>query len=85
MAVITSVEAQKNFGRYREQALAEPVTVTRHGKASMVILSAVKYERLKNLDRRVRLLDDMADSEIEEMAASEIPPQHRYSVSDIPD
>lgn len=85
MAVVSSAEAQKNFGRYREQALTEPVVITQHGKPSVVILSAAEYERLKDLDRRVRLLDDMSDAEIEEMAASEIPPQHRYSISDIRD
>ena len=85
MAVVTSAEAQKNFGRYREQALAEPVVVTRHGKPSVVILAAAEYERLKELDRRVRRLDEMSDAEIEEMADAEIPPQHQYSISDIRD
>ena len=85
MAVITSAEAQKNFGRYREQALAEPVVVTQYGKPSVVILSASEYERLKVLDRRVMLLDEMSDSEIEEMAEAEIPHEHRYRTSEIPD
>ena len=34
---------------------------------------------------RVMLLDEMSDAEIAEMAASEIPPEHRYSISQIPD
>jgi prevent-host-death family protein len=85
MAVITSAEAQKNFGRYREQALAEPVVVTQYGKPSVVIVSAAEFERLKELDRRVMLLDELSDAEIEEMAESEIPSAHRYSISEIPD
>jgi len=85
MARITSAEAQKNFGRYREQALEEPVVVTQYGKPSVVIISATEYERLKDLDRRVMLLDEMSDADIEEMADSEIPPAHRYSLSKIPD
>ena len=85
MAVITSAEAQKNFGRYCEQALAEPVVVTQYGKPSVVIVSAAEFERLKELDRRVMLLDEMSDAEIEEMAESEIPSAHRYSISEIPD
>ena len=84
MAVITSAEAQKNFGRYREQALGEPVVVTQYGKPSVVIVSAAEYERLKELDRRVMLLDEMSDAEIEEMAEAEIPREHRYSIGDIP-
>ena len=85
MTTITSAEAQKNFGRYREQALAEPVIITQYGKPSVVIISAAEYERLKELDRRVMRLDDMSDAEIEEMLNSSIPPEHRYSVSDIED
>jgi prevent-host-death family protein len=83
MAVVTSAEAQKNFGRYREQALEEPVVVTQYGKPSVVIISATEYERLKELDRRVMLLDQMSDIDIEQMAEAEIPPQYRYSISDI--
>ena len=85
MAVITSAEAQKNFGRYREQALEEPVVVTQYGKPSVVILSAMEYQRLKELDRRVMLLDEMSDAEIEEMAEAEVPSAHRYSISEISD
>ena len=85
MAMVTSAEAQKNFGRYREQALEEPVIVTQYGKPSVVIISAAEYERLKELDRRVMLLDEMSDADIEEMAASEIPTAHRYSISEVPD
>lgn len=85
MTTITSAEAQKNFGRYREQALEQPVVVTQYGKPSVVIISAAEYERLRELDRRVMRLDEMSDAEIEEMAASEIPAAHRYSLSKIPD
>ena len=40
MAIVTSAEAQKNFGQYRERALVEPVIVTQYGKPSVVIISA---------------------------------------------
>jgi hypothetical protein len=49
----------------------------------VVIISAAEYERLKELDRRVMRLDEMSDAEIEEMLNSRIPPEHRYSLSDI--
>jgi len=85
MAVVTSAEAQKNFGRCREQALGEPVVVTQYGKPSVVIIAAREYERLKELDRRVIRLDEMSDAEVEEMADGEIPAAYRYSISDIPE
>jgi prevent-host-death family protein len=85
VTTVTSAEAQKNFGRYREQALAEPVVVTQYGKPSVVIISAAEYARLKELDRRVMRLDDMSDAEIAEMAQAEIPPEYRYSIAEIPE
>lgn len=85
MTTVTSAEAQKNFGRYRERALAEPVVITQYGKPSVVIISAVEYTRLKELDRRVMRLDDMSDAEIGEMAQAEIPPEYRYSITEIPE
>jgi hypothetical protein len=57
--------------------------VTQYGKPSVVIISAAEYERSKELDRRVMRLDEMSDAEIEEMLNSNIPPEHRYSLSDI--
>src|ERR1700675_1753875 len=66
MAMVTSAELQKNFGHYRKQAQAERVLVTQYGKPSVVMISAAEYERLKELDRRVMLLDEMSDAEIEE-------------------
>jgi prevent-host-death family protein len=85
MSIVTSAEAQKNFGHYREQAMGEPVVVTQYGKPSVVIISAAEYERLKELDRRVMLLDEISDADLAEMADADIPAEHRYSVSQIPD
>jgi prevent-host-death family protein len=85
MPTVPSAEVQKNFGRFKDMAHAEPVVVTQYGKPAVVILDATEYSRLKELDRRVMRLDDMSDAEIDEMLRSEIPPEHRYSLSDIPD
>ena len=64
MVTITAAELQKQFGRYREAAIKEPVSITHHGRESLVMLSADEYKRLKSLDgRRVfyprELPDDM--------------------------
>ena len=85
MTKVSSAEVQKNFGRFKDMARAEPVVVTQYGKPAVVILDAGEYERLKELDRRVLRLDDMSDTEIDEMVQAEIPPEHRYRLSEIPD
>lgn len=83
MSIVTSAEVQKNFARYREQALADPVVVVQYGKPSVVINSATEYERMKELDRRVMRLEEMSDAEIEEMLSFEILQEHRYSIADL--
>ena len=85
MSIVSSAEVQKNFGRYKEAAITEPVVVTQYGKPAVVILAAAEYERLKELDRRVLRLDEMPDSDIEEMLGTEISPEYRYTLADIPD
>lgn len=52
MVKVTSAEAQKQFGRYGEIAQREPVSITNHGRESLVLLSAAEYARLKALDTR---------------------------------
>jgi prevent-host-death family protein len=52
MVTITAAELQKQFGRYREIAIREPVSVTHHGRESLVVMSADEYKRLKAMDDR---------------------------------
>lgn len=67
MDTVTSVELQKHFGPVREKALKGPVSVTHHGRESLVVLSADEFHRLKALDTRQafyawELPDDLAQA-----------------------
>jgi prevent-host-death family protein len=55
MRTVTAAELQKQFGLYREIARQEPVSVTHHGRESLVVLSAAEYQRLKSYDDRQAL------------------------------
>jgi hypothetical protein len=52
MITVTAAELQKQFGRFRDIAIREPVSVTHHGRDSLVMLSSHEYNRLKSLDSR---------------------------------
>jgi prevent-host-death family protein len=52
MATITASEFQKRVGEFSDIARREPVTVTRHGRASLVLLAAEDYDRLKQIEQR---------------------------------
>jgi prevent-host-death family protein len=42
---------QKRVGEFSDIARREPVTVTRHGRPSLVLISAEDYERLKQIEQ----------------------------------
>jgi prevent-host-death family protein len=72
---VSSAEFQKGFGRYREAALREPVTITNHGRDSLVLMSADEYRRLRRRERRVMGLGDFTEADIAAIEASVIPPE----------
>lgn len=50
MVTITAADLAKQFGKYRDIALREPVSVTHHGRETVVMLSADEYKRLKKME-----------------------------------
>ena len=65
---VKAAEVQKNFGRYQDAALAGPVTVTRYGRDSVIIISAAEYRRLKQRDREARAVEQLSEVEAEAIA-----------------
>ncbi len=49
MQTVSANEAKARFGAVIEQVQREPVMITRHGRASAVVLSATEYEHLTGL------------------------------------
>ena len=55
MTRVTSSEFQAAFGSLSDKARHEPVVITKHGRDSLVVMSAEEWERLRRRDRRVGL------------------------------
>ena len=49
---VTAADVAKNFGQFADKALVEPVSITKHGREHLVLLSAGEYARLMRRDRR---------------------------------
>ena len=47
---VSTVEFIRNFGRYHDEARLSPITLTKHGRASVVVLSAETFDRLMRRD-----------------------------------
>jgi prevent-host-death family protein len=43
---ISTVEFIRHFGRYHDEAMREAITLTKHGRASVVVMPVDVYERM---------------------------------------
>ncbi len=68
MKTISAVDAKNRFGQLLEAAQREPVTVTKQGRATAVLLSVEDYARIRGAARD-RLLDTVRQIQTEAAAA----------------
>ena len=68
----------KNFGKFREAALSEPLTIQNHGRDSVVMVSAKEYHRLKKLDRRVLAIQELSARDIHDLSESKMDARHAH-------
>jgi prevent-host-death family protein len=54
----TAAEVARKFSHYSDVALAEPVIVTKNGRARNVLISMEEYERLKERDQIAFFAED---------------------------
>ena len=47
MREATTTEVQKHFGEFIDTALSEPVTITRHNRETVVMLSAARFKEMQ--------------------------------------
>jgi prevent-host-death family protein len=75
MLTITSADFQRNFGRYQDEAIKEPIAITRNGRERLVVLSTQEYQRLKRRDRRVMGPAEFTAADLEAIRQAEPPPE----------
>lgn len=51
MKIVTSLEAKNRFGEVMEAAQRQPVSITRNGRPSVVVISAESYARRQRMAR----------------------------------
>ena len=73
MEIVSSVEFQRQIGHYQDQALVEPILVTRNGRDRLVMMSVEEYRRLIQRDRRVMTLDQFTADDVAAIRAAEPP------------
>lgn len=72
---VSSAEFLKSYGRISDTAVREPVSITSHGRARLVLLSAEEYRRLKQNDRVALHPWELSDAEIKALEEMEPSPE----------
>lgn len=78
MITVTAAEFQRHFGRYQDEALTQPVAITRNGRERLVVLSADEYRKLRRRSREVVRVEDLTDEEVAAIARTEMDPRHAH-------
>ena len=75
---VTASEFQQAFGALSDKARQEPVIITKHGRDSLVVVSAEEWERLKRRDRRVGLATELPEEWIEAVRSAKVPEEFSH-------
>jgi prevent-host-death family protein len=64
MITVSAAEFQRYFGRYQDEALTQPVVITRNGRERLVMISVDEYRRLRRSDRQVLRAGELSDADL---------------------
>jgi len=78
MLTVTAAEFQRHFGRYQDEALTQPVAITRNGRERLVVISVDEYRRLKRRDREVLRAGELSDADLAAIGRAEMDPRHAH-------
>lgn len=77
---VTSLELHKKLGQTIDQARLEPVVVTKHDRAHVVILSAEHYAFLQKAARKSRLTGSLTPEERRLAAQAAVPSEPEQAI-----
>jgi prevent-host-death family protein len=80
MASVTASEMQKNFGRWHDEAIKEPVQITKHGRETAYLVSAETFKRLWASYRRAVEVAELSEDEMALIAAAKVPESEAYEM-----
>ena len=75
MITMTATEFQQHVERYQDEALRQPVAITRNGRERLVMLSAGEYRRPKSRGREVFCAEDPSDEKVAQIARGRTDPR----------
>jgi len=80
MLKVPASEFSKNFGKYREAALREPVAVTSHERVTGYFVSRDEYDeyaRLKKQMPKALAVEELSEKTIQALAKTKMSSRHK--------
>ena len=76
MIKVTATEFQRNFGQYEDTALVEPVSITRHGREKVVLLSKEAFDKLSVRAPKAMLVSELSDDDLRNIEQAKVPTEY---------
>jgi prevent-host-death family protein len=73
MITVSAAEFQRYFGRYQDEALTQPVVITRNGRERLVMISVDECRRLRRSDRQVLRAGELSDADLAAIEETQAP------------
>jgi prevent-host-death family protein len=71
-STVPAAAISKNFGAYQDDALREPVIITKNGRPRTVLMAYEDFVRLSKLERSVELTSELSAEELAAVENSEM-------------
>ncbi len=71
MARVSATALQKQFGKWAEKAIKEPVAIERHGREALYLISAEHFRQLRSLERETLYAWELSEEEIKAIEKAE--------------
>ncbi len=84
MLDVSATDFQRNFGKYQDVALVQPLAITQNGRERMVLMSVEAFRQLKR-GREVMRVESLTDADLAAIAAAEPPAHTRHLDSELDD
>jgi prevent-host-death family protein len=69
---VPAAAVSKNFGSYQDDALREPVIITRNGRPRTVLMAYEDFVRLSKLERSVELTSEISAEDLAAVESAEM-------------
>jgi len=85
MKKVSAKDFKNQIGKYQDMALAEPITITKHDRPSLVLLSFDEYQKLTGNTRRSLHVSQLSDKDLEAIAKARVPAEYDHLNDEVED